>query len=152
MELIKLNPRQRKQLIKLINTMNKLLDINSTSKIKNTISKLDLDHEHKSGTEFDYGKNFIRIYSMSEEWQVYNDYEEIYFDLKLCEFDELDITSNCKTPFDYIPQVVKIRIKNALKYLADNSSDLIRKINLIIDEDNRNVALNEFLPRKHIKL
>ena len=159
--LIKLNRHEIKQLSKLTDAMNELLELNNTIKIKNTIKKLNLDHEQYGHLEFDYGYNFIRIYSMSEEWRVNNDYDEIYFDLKLLKTknDEIlnkgnkyVITSNCKTPFEYIPKIVTSRLEKGVKYLADNSKEFIRKINLIVDEDRRNVALKEFLPRKYVKL
>ena len=151
-EILKLNRKEKRNLIKLINTINELLDIDNIMKIKSTIKKLDLDHEHNANMEFEYGKNFIRIYSMSGEWQVNNEYDDIYFDLILQEYHNLYIESNCKTPKEYIPKIVTTRIEKGLKYLSDNSKEFIRKINLIVDEDRRNVALKEFLPRKYIKL
>ena len=152
-EILKLNRKEKRNLIKLINAVNELLDIDNPTKIKSTIKKLDLDHEHNANMEFEYGKNFIRIYSMSGEWQVNNEYDDIYFDLILQqEYHNLYIESNCKTPKEYIPKIVTTRIKKGLKYLADNSKEFVRKINLIVDEDRRNVALKEFLPRKYIKI
>ena len=152
-EILKLNRKEKKNLIKLINAVNELLDIDNPMKIKNTIKKLDLDHEHTANMEFEYGKNFIRIYSMSGEWQVNNEYDDIYFDLILeVEYNNLYIESNCKTPKEYIPKIVITRIEKGLKYLSDNSKEFIRKINLIVDEDRRNVALKEFLPRKYVKI
>ena len=152
-EILKLNRKEKKNLIKLINAVNELLDIDNPMKIKNTIKKLDLDHEHNANMEFEYGKNFIRIYSMSGEWQVNNEYDDIYFDLILeVEYNNLFMESNCKTLKEYIPKIVTIRIEKGLKYLSDNSKEFIRKINLIVDEDRRNVALKEFLPRKYIKI
>jgi len=166
-EVIKLKRHDRKQLIKLSESINNLLDIDNTAKIKNTIKKLDLDHEHRGNIEFDYGKNFIRIYSMSEEWRVNNDYDEIYFDLIFIKNDKYElnindnilyknyyylISTNSKTPKEYLPKIVTTRIEKGLKYLADNANDFVRKINLIVDEERRNVALKEFLPRKYVKL
>ena len=151
-EILKLNRKEKRNLIKLINTVNELLDIDNIMKIKSTIKKLNLDHEHNANMEFEYGKNFIRIYSMSGEWQVNNEYDDIYFDLILQEHHNLFIESNCKTPKEYIPKIVTTRIEKGLKYLADNSKEFVRKINLIVDEDRRNVALKEFLPRKYVKL
>ena len=152
-EILKLNRKEKKNLIKLINAVNELLDIDNPTKIKSTIKKLDLDHEHNANMEFEYGKNFIRIYSMSGEWQVNNEYDDIYFDLILeAEYNNLYIESNCKTPKEYIPKIVTTRIEKGLKYLSNNSKEFVRKINLIIDEDRRNVALKEFLPRKYLKL
>lgn len=152
-EILKLNRKEKKNLIKLINVVNELLDIDNPMKIKNTIKKLDLDHEHTANMEFEYGKNFIRIYSMSGEWQVNNEYDDIYFDLILeVEYNNLYIESNCKTPKEYIPKIVITRIEKGLKYLSNNSKEFIRKINLIVDEDRRNVALKEFLPRKYVKI
>ena len=146
-----MNWNQKRQLVNLIKAVNELLNIENTSKIKNTIKMLDLDHEHKNNMEFTYGRNFIRIYSMSSEWQVYGYYDDIHFDLILSD-DNFKFESNCKTPFEYVPKVVKKRIKNALKYLADNSKDFIRKINLIVDEDKRNVAMEEFFPKRYVKI
>ena len=151
-EILKLNRKEKKNLIKLINAVNELLDIDNPTKIKSMIKKLDLDHEHNANMEFEYGKNFIRIYSMSGEWQVNNEYDDIYFDLILQEYHNLYIESNCKTPKEYIPKIVITRIKKGLKYLADNSKEFVRKINLIVDEDRRNIALKEFLPRKYVKI
>ena len=152
-EILKLNRKEKKNLIKLINAINELLDIDNPTKIKNIIKKLDLDHEHNANMEFEYGKNFIRIYSMSGEWQVNNEYDDIYFDLILeAEYNNLYIESNCKTPKEYIPKIVTTRVEKGLKYLADNSKEFVRKINLIVDEDRRNVALKEFLPRKYVKI
>ena len=152
-EILKLNRKEKKNLIKLINAVNELLDIDNPTKIKNAIKKLDLDHEHNANMEFEYGKDFIRIYSMSGEWQVNNEYDDIYFDLILQqEYHNLYIESNCKTPKEYIPKIVTTRIEKGLKYLSDNSKEFVRKINLIVDEDRRNVALKEFLPRKYVKL
>ena len=152
-EILKLNRKEKKNLIKLINAVNELLDIDNPTKIKSTIKKLDLDHEHNANMEFEYGKNFIRIYSMSGEWQVNNEYDDIYFDLILqSEYNNLFMESNCKTPKEYIPKIVTTRIEKGLKYLSDNSKEFVRKINLIVDEDRRNVALKEFLPRKYVKL
>ena len=152
-EILKLNRKEKKNLIKLINAVNELLDIDNPTKIKNIIKKLDLDHEHNANMEFEYGKNFIRIYSMSGEWQVNNEYDDIYFDLILqSEYDNIFMESNCKTPKEYIPKIVTTRIEKGLKYLSDNSKEFVRKINLIVDEDRRNVALKEFLPRKYVKL
>ena len=151
-EILKLNRKEKKNLIKLINAVNELLDIDNPTKIKSMIKKLDLDHEHNANMEFEYGKNFIRIYSMSGEWQVNNEYDDIYFDLILQEYHNLYIESNCKTPKEYIPKIVITRIKKGLKYLADNSKDFVRKINLIVDEDKRNVAMEEFFPKRYIKI
>lgn len=151
-EILKLNRKEKKNLIKLINAVNELLDIDNPIKIKNTIKKLDLNHEHTANMEFEYGKNFIRIYSMSGEWQVNNEYDDIYFDLILQEYHNFFIESNCKTPKEYIPKIVTTRIEKGLKYLSDNSKEFVRKINLIVDEDRRNVALKEFLPRKYVKI
>ena len=152
-EILKLNRKEKKNLIKLINAVNELLDIDNPTKIKNAIKKLDLDHEHNANMEFEYCKDFIRIYSMSGEWQVNNEYDDIYFDLILQqEYHNLYIESNCKTPKEYIPKIVTTRIEKGLKYLSDNSKEFVRKINLIVDEDRRNVALKEFLPRKYVKL
>ena len=152
-EILKLNRKEKRNLIKLINTVNELLDIDNIMKIKSTIKKLNLNHERNANMEFEYGKNFIRIYSMSGEWQVNNEYDDIYFDLILQqEYHNLYIESNCKTPKEYIPKIVTTRIKKGLKYLADNSKEFVRKINLIVVEDRRNVALKEFLPRKYIKI
>lgn len=151
-EILKLNRKEKKNLIKLINAVNELLDIDNPTKIKSTIKKLDLEHEHNANMEFEYGKNFIRIYSMSGEWQVNNEYDDVYFDLILQEYHNLYIESNCKTPKEYIPKIVTTRIEKGLKYLSDNSKEFIRKINLIVDEDRRNVALKEFLPRKYVKI
>ena len=152
-EILKLNRKEKKNLIKLINAVNGLLDIDNPTKIKSTIKKLDLDHEHNANMEFEYGKNFIRIYSMSGEWQVNNEYDDIYFDLILQSgYDNIFMESNCKTPKEYIPKIVTTRIEKGLKYLSDNSKEFVRKINLIVDEDRRNVALKEFLPRKYVKL
>lgn len=152
-EILKLNRKEKKNLIKLINVVNELLDIDNPTKIKSTIKKLDLDHEHNANMEFEYGKNFIRIYSMSGEWQVNNEYDDIYFDLILqSEHNNLFMESNCKTQKEYIPKIVTTRIEKGLKYLSNNSKEFVRKINLIVDEDRRNVALKEFLPRKYVKL
>ena len=151
-EILKLNRKEKRNLIKLINTVNELLDIDNIMKIKSTIKKLNLDHEHNANMEFEYGKNFIRIYSMSGEWQVNNEYDDIYFDLILQEHHNLFIESNCKTPKEYIPKIVTTRIEKGLKYLSDNSKEFVRKINLIVDEDRRNIALKEFLSRKYVKL
>lgn len=148
-----MNWNQKRQLVNLIKAVNELLNIENTSKIKNTIKTLDLDHEHTANMEFEYGKNFIRIYSMNGEWQVNNEYDDIYFDLILqSEYDNLFMESNCKTPKEYIPKIVATRIEKGLKYLADNSKDFVRKINLIVDEDKRNVAMEEFFPKRYIKI
>ena len=61
-EILKLNRKEKKNLIKLINAVNELLDIDNPMKIKNTIKKLDLDHEHTANMEFEYGKNlFVKM-------------------------------------------------------------------------------------------
>ena len=154
-QVLKLKRKQKRNLINLIKCVNELLDIDNTVKIKNTIKKLELDHEHHGNLEFDYGKNFIRIYSMSGEWQVNKTYDDVYFDVYYTnngvgEFFRIE--SNCKTPLDYIPKIVETRIMKGLKYLSDNSKEFTRKINLIVDEERRNVALKEFLPRRYVKI
>lgn len=146
-----MNRFQTRKLINLIKTVNELLNIESTSKIKSTIQTLKLKHDYKNNLEFNYGKNFIRIYSLNCEWQIYGYYDDIHFNLILDD-DKIRFESNCKTPFEYIPKVVKNRIKKGLKYLANNSKDSIRKINLIIDEDKRNVAMEEFFPKRYVKI
>ena len=154
-QVLKLKRKEKRNLINLIKSMNELLNIDNTIKIKNTIKKLELDHEHNGNLEFDYGKNFIRIYSMSGEWQVHKTYDDVYFDIiytenGVGEFFRID--SNCKTPLEYIPNIVETRIMKGLKYLSDNSKEFIKKINLIVDEDKRNIALKEFLPRRYVKI
>lgn len=151
-QFIKMNRNQIRKLTKFIKTINELLNIENTSKIKNTIQKLKLKHDYKNNLEFDYGKNFIRIYSLNCEWQVYDYYDDIYFNLILDDDNNIKFESNCKTPFEYVPKVVKNRIRKGLKYIIDNSKDYIRKINLIVDEDRRNIAMNEFFPKRYVKI
>ena len=113
--------------------MNELLGIENASKIKSIIKTLNLNHSHKGSIGFDYGKNLIRIYSMNSEWQTYGEDEEIYFDLNLDKLGDFTITSNCKTYKEYLHKIVITRLEMGLKYLANNSKEFIRKINLIVD-------------------
>ena len=104
-----------------------------------------MSRKYNENLKFDYGENKIRVYSTLEDWKVHKSYEKIYFELSFNECHEFYFYSNCKTPYDYIPKIVKTRIEKGFKYLARNSSDFIRKINLVIDADRRDLALEEFI-------
>lgn len=151
-KILKLTKKQKNQFQKIMNSINNFYKLTSDKKeLNKCIQRIELDHDMEGELEFEFNEHGIRIYSINAEWQVYKEYDDIYFDV-IIQDKEIHISTNAITHINDVPESIMCKILIGLNFILKNSELLINTIDKITSKIKDNIKMKEFFPRRYGKL
>lgn len=122
---------------------------------KKELASIDLEIDHVHGADIDVDircdeePNVLafRMTDMNNQWMTYDGNEKITFVFRYNYVDgNIELVSNARTPFRYIPSVVRTRLSRAISETFTKGNAISEKIKLRCDELLMKCGYEEFNP------